>query len=329
MLRFYQIVRPRDLKLCFPPKFVEEHARNLPDMIVLEVADGEKWDVKLKKGDDDRGEVWLSKGWSEFAKFYSIQSGYLLLFTYEGNFHFHVIIFDKCAMEIDYPSSFHCKEEYDSDASLQILEDFPTYRKRKRNNRAAPIDQCLRPHKRNLTDRKGTEARKAKATVPKRNLSESTGGLKFPKQKGRRKHGIFMSSTKKAQQSEVSRLHLQASASEIAKDFKSDYPFFTVPMQATYARGLYMNIPLTFVENYLGNKDAEFNIRDSNGRTWAVGYVYKLAGRPRGKFEAGWKKFVRDNDVEIGDVCVFELINMDHHQGVNLLQVHIFPSQST
>lgn len=87
------------------------------------------------------------------------------------------------------------------------------------------------------------------------------------------------------------------------------------------------NIPRTFAEKYLGQKKVGFNIRDSNGRTWAVEYVYQITGRPKGKFKAGWKKFVRDNDVEVGDVCVFELIsNMD--EGVNLMQVHIFPSQS-
>lgn len=84
---------------------------------------------------------------------------------------------------------------------------------------------------------------------------------------------------------------------------------------------------MAFVEKYLGHKDVEFKVRDSNGRTWAVEYVYQITGRPKGKFKAGWKEFVRDNDVEVGDVCVFEVVNMD--QRVNLMQVHIFPSQST
>lgn len=201
-------------------------------------------------------------------------------------------------------------------------------------------------------------------------------GKKFPKQNGRYRRGIFMSCTKKRLQSNISTL--QASAVETAKDFKSRRPFFIVPMQQTYASGMYMvtfcitfyttiflftqkkktyflflflyllfgklnklinpfvsfvyvrtqNIPTSFVDKYLGDKHTNFKIRDLEGRTWPVEYVYQRTGRPRGKLKSGWKKFLCDNDVQVGDVCVFELIN-DKAAACSTLQVHVYPSRST
>lgn len=63
-------------------------------------------------------EVWFEKGWQDFVKFYSVEIGYLLTFRYEGNFCFHVIIFDQSASEIEYPIA---REEFDGkNRSLQI-----------------------------------------------------------------------------------------------------------------------------------------------------------------------------------------------------------------
>ena len=42
---------------------------------------------------------------------YSICYGYFLVFEYQGNSNFHVLVFDKPATEIQYPSSKNCKLE--------------------------------------------------------------------------------------------------------------------------------------------------------------------------------------------------------------------------
>ena len=61
---------------------------------------GAEWKVELTKGDCD---VWLQKGWDEFTKHHSINLGHLLVFRYEGNSHFFVLIFEPSATERDYP----------------------------------------------------------------------------------------------------------------------------------------------------------------------------------------------------------------------------------
>ncbi|KAI3699636.1 hypothetical protein L2E82_44060 [Cichorium intybus] len=58
------------------------------------------------------GELWLQKGWPEFADHYSLKSGYLLVFDHHGKSVFHVRIFDRSKCEIDYaPSVFQETEE--------------------------------------------------------------------------------------------------------------------------------------------------------------------------------------------------------------------------
>ncbi|MBA0643335.1 hypothetical protein Goklo_027642, partial [Gossypium klotzschianum] len=66
----------------------------------------EVWKVELTKCD---GKIWCENGWLEFSNHYSLYIGHLLVFRYDGNSNFHVIIFDRTATEIQYPytSNYH------------------------------------------------------------------------------------------------------------------------------------------------------------------------------------------------------------------------------
>ncbi|XP_021286326.1 B3 domain-containing protein At4g01580-like [Herrania umbratica] len=46
----------------------------------------------------------VDDGWHEFVEYNSIRYGYFVIFRYEKNSTFHVIIFDNSACEVDYPS---------------------------------------------------------------------------------------------------------------------------------------------------------------------------------------------------------------------------------
>ncbi|XP_056175461.1 B3 domain-containing transcription factor VRN1-like [Syzygium oleosum] len=71
--------------------------------------------------------VWLCKGWRKFMEHYSIDHGHLIVFKYEGDSIFRVIIFDKSASEIDYPLSIETdlsspKGEFLSQKEQNIVE---------------------------------------------------------------------------------------------------------------------------------------------------------------------------------------------------------------
>ncbi|KAE8680923.1 hypothetical protein F3Y22_tig00111366pilonHSYRG00370 [Hibiscus syriacus] len=88
-----------DGMLGIPRKFVRKYGNQLSSPVKLEVPSGAIWQVELTKSDE---RVWLQKGWREFAEQYSLEFGSFLVFRYQGNDHFHVLIFDRSASEIEY-----------------------------------------------------------------------------------------------------------------------------------------------------------------------------------------------------------------------------------
>ncbi|XVF61913.1 hypothetical protein PTKIN_Ptkin08bG0173000 [Pterospermum kingtungense] len=135
----------RDGELGIPRNFVRKHGNRLPSTIQLEVPSGSTWQVQLTKCDET---VWLQKGWQEFAKHYSLKFGYFLVFRYEGNGRFHVLVFDKSASEIEYPRTKTEEEDDDDATSFGRCDGVSVSRKSKEK----PNLPCPRPYKKIRTD---------------------------------------------------------------------------------------------------------------------------------------------------------------------------------
>ncbi|KAH7850921.1 hypothetical protein Vadar_004643 [Vaccinium darrowii] len=160
-----------DQKQRIPKKFISQYGNNLGNHVFLKVPSGAEWKVELKKSDND---VWMCNGWKEFAKCYSIAFGHLLVFRYDGNCNFHVLIFDMSASEIEYPvnathgehtningvgnSKISDKDAIEIDDSVEALGDIPcaTYNTRKeeihRRDEIKKLDigTCLQTRKENI-----------------------------------------------------------------------------------------------------------------------------------------------------------------------------------
>ncbi|KAM6566796.1 hypothetical protein CsatA_025924 [Cannabis sativa] len=93
------------------------------------------------------------------------------------------------------------------------------------------------------------------------------------------------------------------------KGFKSDDPFFIVLMQPSFVGASYsMVVPFSFAKNHLlsVSKHADVILKVQGERIWPVRYYYrKYTGRSQFRFAWGWKAFAIDNDLKVGDVCVF------------------------
>ncbi|XP_059438742.1 B3 domain-containing transcription factor VRN1-like [Corylus avellana] len=108
---FFKVILPstiHDKKLKIPVKFVMEFGDDLSDVATLTVPNGHSWKVGLEK---PNGEIWFHDGWKEFMEYHSIHYGYFLVFRYEGNSKFHVLVFDNTATEIQYPWREDCELE--------------------------------------------------------------------------------------------------------------------------------------------------------------------------------------------------------------------------
>ncbi|KAL4628723.1 hypothetical protein ACB092_05G259800 [Castanea dentata] len=75
------------------------------------------------------GEVWFENGWCKFASCHGLTLGHLLVFRYEGNSHFYVLIFDAIATKIDYPLDdqlqvCRLEDSESDDNSIEIIDGF-------------------------------------------------------------------------------------------------------------------------------------------------------------------------------------------------------------
>ena len=69
------------------------------------------------------------------------------------------------------------------------------------------------------------------------------------------------------------------------------------------------DIPAKFVKRYLSKTQGNVILWVSDGKNWTVRYTCQMAaGQLKGKFKCGWRAFAQDNNLEVGDVCAFELI---------------------
>ncbi|XP_038722812.1 B3 domain-containing protein Os11g0197600-like isoform X2 [Tripterygium wilfordii] len=97
-----------------------------------------------------------------------------------------------------------------------------------------------------------------------------------------------------------------------ASAFQSENPYFMVVMQPSYVNpGGRLKIPVEFGRDHLpGKRRNDVRLCVPDGRTWSVEYLCSPPP-PKSKraFGDGWKEFMQENSLKIGDVCVFELIN--------------------
>lgn len=64
-------------------------------------------------------------------------------------------------------------------------------------------------------------------------------------------------------------------------------------------------MPTGFAKRHLTKQTANAILKVSDGGTWSVMFAYP---KLKATFQQGWRVFVRDNNLKLGDVCVFILI---------------------
>ncbi|KAG5535734.1 hypothetical protein RHGRI_023482 [Rhododendron griersonianum] len=356
-------------KLEIPMKFISQYGKNLGNHVFLKVPSGAVWKVELERSN---GVVWMCNGWKEFAKHYSIGYGHLLVFRYNENCKFNVLIFDTSASEIEYPvSATHgeqtningngnskipvTEDAIEIDDSVEILGDTPCaaynvkreeicgrgeieklgvqtrqktrqvsyYRANIEKDASVKIlDDSL------VRDSPVSERKRANTKSGVENNSNmhefspdiQSKGLKLPNQKMDVKTEIETeegtggtSTGPRRHQSQIPVKMLSATANmnsralERARDFKSKKPFFTVHMQPSYVSGKSsLNMPLNFVKKYLGHHHKNISLKISDGMIWSVRSYPSFVN---GKRSLAWRQFARDNNLKVGDICIFELMS--------------------
>ncbi|KAB2617680.1 B3 domain-containing transcription factor VRN1-like [Pyrus ussuriensis x Pyrus communis] len=267
-------------KIKIPTKFVMKYGDGLSNSVVLKVPSGLEWEMEPRRYD---GEVWFEKGWPDFSHFYSLDFAYWLVFGYEGNSKFLVRIFDRSCTEIDYPLQTPEEEETDED-SISNNSDHDSSDDARDDYEAYSGDDSVQ-----ILDEFSPCQREPKGRSPlpcprphKENIT-SSGGKAGPSARAK------------------------AKALQMVSSFTSEYPFLKVAMQPTYLQYCYLSLRSKFVKKHLSKTCDHVFLRRSDGRTWRVKLEQYETGRCR--LLSGWKKFVQENSLAIGDVCVFVLID--------------------
>ncbi|KAI4313559.1 hypothetical protein L6164_026524 [Bauhinia variegata] len=279
---FFRILLERSLQfLRIPRKFSRKYGFNLPNPVFLKPPDGTEWKIFWMKSD---GEIWFKNGWKEFVRHYSLESGYLVLFNGDSD-------------EILGEKTPHLKAK----SKLSPLSSPRPQKKPKvgTNGEFEPSSSLKSIHFPVLTE--GRELGKSINGNPhlksiKEELEEDhIGGNVFT-------HKKCPNSEKKTRMQTLTATE-KTEALKRAKSFRSENPFFTLIIQPSYvSNNSPLNIPSKFVEEHMEKKQGTVILEVLGGRTWSATYIgHKMC--------SGWYKFARDNNLKVGDVCVFEMTN--------------------
>ncbi|XP_027189947.2 B3 domain-containing transcription factor VRN1-like isoform X2 [Cicer arietinum] len=289
IIRFFKVITSttlQDGKLRIPNSFTKKHGNDTSNPIFLKTPDGKKWKIYLTKKD---GDIWFHKGWMEFAKHYSLDHGHMMFFQCEEKetSQFDVHIFDKSTLEIEY--NVHGTQhnlEQNSDNNVEIWDKPPNSFEKSRLK--SPILPCSQPHKKLKTETRegvGTSSNLQTLPMPHVQASEDMdGGTECLKMEHEQEQLIYKMNE----------------ALNRARSFKSKNPSFIMVIKPSYLYYYSLYVPSQFSINYLKKKQSDILLQLLDGRTWHARYSY-------GKIKVGWRKFVEDNKLENGDVCLFEL----------------------
>ncbi|XP_057980051.1 B3 domain-containing transcription factor VRN1-like [Malania oleifera] len=213
-------------------------------------------------------------------------------------------------------------EEIEDDSSVEILEDFPTWQKKmgKQPSRF-PCSRVVKTEPPSETEnasalrnpvmnfqQKDLQANGTKLAGSKRDLDghqvmqDLAGRHKYFKEgdNGSRDMECRFPQAKYPEGSGP------ATVIEELTALQAESPSHIVTMRPSYVGSkCSLRIPLSRVKGVFTRKCGEVTLQVSDGRTWSIHYTVG----PRGaQFSSGWKTFVLDNHLKVGDICVFEQI---------------------
>ncbi|PPS08840.1 hypothetical protein GOBAR_AA11804 [Gossypium barbadense] len=205
-----------------------------------------------------------------------------------------------------------------TDSYIESLDDSPLDQKTKKKMTSPSFQPCklMRTNPSESNQAKGIKLEKEKKSLNFQYLTKEVGGeLKYSVRNDRERRSSARRCPKPDPVYGKQRACVGASA------FRTSNPSFSVVIHPSYiGSSSSLHIPVEFVKRYL-KKSGEMVLRVVDGRIWIVEYRRKASNKG-GKAKFGsrsWGQFAKDNQLEVGDVCVFELMN----ENGNLLEVAI------
>lgn len=279
-----------------PPAFHKHFDGNVPQQSHIQTPAG-TWLVDVKKGKDG---FFFQKGWKQFVHDNGLKLGEFLIFQYAGNSKFYVDMYGRHG----------CKKEFVIAArrSERPLEKGQGNEIRRTNASSKYVGSSTRHRK------QGMDYQNLKGSADENKTSQATVSIKSEPIDVELETAMDIDDsirntnvreTLSLQAEVVNRM--QPSARKAANKHSSKHPFFRIVLTETYVNRGILHIPMTFVKNYIKIKKSTVKLQVSK-RLWSVKWIHNYCSS---RFSQGWTEFVRQNDLKMGDVCVFELIKTD------------------
>lgn len=329
-MKFCKVLIGDSFSRCMdiPKKFMVHLKEGLSEIVKLKCPSGQTWDVGLKM---IKGDIYLRYGWKSFVDAHHLQENYSLLFEYNGNSCFSVSIFDESGCERTFShfiKNRKSRKHERVDDSIQISD---------------ASSDCGASISSSSSKMHSDILKQASLSVPNKFLGKRKAGMAPPTSSNRLKsdqdiqslnelkgndrlepvetilHGNFtcrktlMSRRRPVTEVDKSR------AQQLAIKFKSVRPsFLQVMKECNVYKRFYLSIPGSFANEYLPLRNVKVILRLPRGKKkWEISYVYRDSAS---RFVGKWWKFSIENNLEVGDVCVFELTKDEGFA----MTVHIF-----
>ncbi|XP_015071384.1 B3 domain-containing protein Os01g0723500-like isoform X1 [Solanum pennellii] len=312
-------------KLKIPSKFIKHMEGGDSGTIVLVGPSGNAWPVDLIQQDDG---LFFNNGWVSFVKDHCLETGDSLVFRYDGDLHFTVQVFDE--------SSCEKEASYNADCS-QGATDLYNLALKKRDRGNSVLLDCMV---------EGVPKKMKSTEIPSEcTSSQDTHGLASSKDgytpedavcsyAGRNYAASFLDEMENAGDALNSKVTIAVpaqakiifsnpgnassekdmwlpaqEAEKVAGLFTSSLPSFTKVMKRFNISGSYtLHIPYQFATEHLPNCKVKILLHNLEGKTWTVNSIPTTRVQTSHTFCGGWLSFVRDNNIDLGDTCIFELV---------------------
>ncbi|XLR49204.1 hypothetical protein S83_033864 [Arachis hypogaea] len=297
-------------ELEIPPKFVEKNWKKLSNPLLLELPTGDKTEVKWVKKKNNS--VWLNEGWRRVVELLKLKHGCFVTFKYNGKSKFELMVFHPNTLEIDYSSvrGFYNDDHHqganendddggdDDDDSIEIIAEEPEqFNNRSREGTCkSMLKEVHENHDYIVIDDDDDDDEWHSKPLLMRKRTKTKGTSKSILKKVRRNMKCDDNRSKALERAEA-----------ISSKLKN--PSFVRDLKRSYVDYGIMQIPCSFSEQYLYRLKGSGTIwvSDNEDIKWSIKYSYSDS-QNRTSIYGDWHKFRKENELEVGDVCVFEMM---------------------
>ncbi|MCD7469810.1 hypothetical protein HAX54_009060 [Datura stramonium] len=289
---------------AFPQKFAKNLRAKLKDYVSLKGPSGATWSVGLTGNENS---LFLKHGWKEFVDAHSLVEGDLLIFKYNGNSQFDVLVFDRqnsCEKE----AAYFVKKCEHADVASGSKTKRPTPERNDTTSESSSSEQANESS--SHEEFEGSATKKPKLASAPTSSARVNANLRSKKIKSTSSR--FCGDTLKLTSDRQKALELATAAA-------TPNSFLVVMRRSHVSTKFYMTVPSEWARKHLPptNLDVTLRVREN---TWQVDFVHTPHG---GALTGpGWRNFVLDNFLEKFVVCVFNLVSGE--DPAKILDVSIF-----